>query len=183
MSLVLYVNYWTNAIDKLYGQKSTPFKIYYLEPYRLDSFSAFISLTVLRHFGYILRITELPTEKITPPIRRQFSSKIHHKYWSIYPGISCSYKNNESMLNWVSAYIIGLCLFITWCIARDQDCMFLLGHTSPTNAGSASPELQDHSLSPYGQLWALLSAWLPLPWSSVLCPIFPFQSLAKFCLS
>ena len=57
------------------------------------------------------------------------------------------------MLKWVSAYIIGLCLFITWYIARDQDCMFLLGHTSPTNAGSASPEFQDHgTLGPQGTI-------------------------------
>ena len=57
------------------------------------------------------------------------------------------------MLNWVSAYIIGLCLFITWYIARDQDFMFLLGQTSPTNTGSAIPEFQDHgSLGPPGTL-------------------------------
>ena len=57
------------------------------------------------------------------------------------------------MLKWVSAYIIGLCLFITWYIARDQDCMFLLGHTSPTNTGSATPQFQDHgSLGPPGTL-------------------------------
>ena len=57
------------------------------------------------------------------------------------------------MLKWVSAYIIGLCLFITWYIARDQDFMFLLGQTSPTNTGSATPQFQDHgSLGPPGTL-------------------------------
>ena len=86
------------------------------------------------------------------------------------------------MLNWVSAYIIGLCLFITWYIARDQDCMFLLGHTSPTNTGSATPQFQDHgSLGPPGTLrvhscqpvhycanfspgaWSLLNLPFPMP--------------------
>ena len=57
------------------------------------------------------------------------------------------------MLNWASAYIIGLCLFITWCITRDEDCIFLLGHMSSTNAGSTSPEFQDRwSLGPPGTL-------------------------------
>jgi hypothetical protein len=52
--------------------------------------------------------------------------------------------------------ILFLCLFLAQCVAWDQDCMFLLTNSSPTNAGSASPELWDGSLArpkPCGQLW------------------------------
>ena len=59
---------------------------------------------------------------------------------------------------------------LAWYIARDWDCKFPPANASPTNAGSASPELWDSSLGPHRQLWVCSCqptlCSIPFPWSS-----------------
>ena len=172
-----------------------PSTIYYLEPYRLDSFSALNSLTCWDILGTCsdslnCHLTNKKQKTKKPPLDDSIFSKFiitTDPYIQVYHG---DLKTNRSMLKWLSAYIFGLCLFITWCIDRDEDCIFLLGHTSSTNSASTSPEFQDHwSLGPPGTLRVhsgqpvhYCGSFYPGPWSLLNLPFpKPGQIPPSFC--
>jgi hypothetical protein len=97
------------------------------------------------------------------------------------------YHKKKSVLNRLSTRH-QRSLFLAQCIAQNWDRVFLLANVSPTNAGFASPELQDHSLSVLEPsyrcaLTSLCSAVVTSSLELHPCTIFSFESRTKFCPS